>query len=94
MRTFQVWIGGLKMYLAVILTAVLIALIYYIFKLWFKIRLRYGISGLFLLLLPNSIGIVRPLDSETFIVTLILATIGVFLLVADVVKQKQIISKE
>ena len=82
------------MYLVVILTGVLLLLIYYIFKFWFKIRLRYGVAGLFLLLMPHSIGIARSLDSETCIITLILSTIGLFILVADVVKQKQVVSKE
>ena len=76
------------MYLTVILTGVLLLLVYYLFKLWFKIRLRYGVAGMFMLILPHSIGIVRPLDSETFVITLILSTIGLFLLVADVAKQK------
>ena len=76
------------MYLAVILTGVLLLLIYYIFKLWFKIRLRYGIAGVLLLLMPHSIGIARSLDSETCIITLILSTAGLFILVADIVKQK------
>ena len=75
------------MYLAVILTGVLLLLIYYVFKLWFKIKLRYGITGALLLLLPHSIGIARSLDSETCIITLILATVGLFMLVADIVNQ-------
>ena len=75
------------MYIAVILTGALIGSIYYLFRFWFKIGLRYGISGLFLLLLPHSIGIVRPLDSGTFIVTLPLAVIGLIMLASDIVKQ-------
>ncbi len=75
------------MYIAVILTGVLIGSIYYLFRFWFKIGLRYGISGLFLLLLPHSIGVVRPLDSGTFVVTLILAVVGLIMLAADIVKQ-------
>ena len=39
--------------------------------------------------MPHTIGIVRPLDSETCIATLVLATLGTILLVADVAKQKK-----
>ena len=77
------------MYVAVILTAVLIFIVALIFKYWLKIRVRFGISGLFLILLPHSIGFVRPYDSSTFIYTGIASLIGVFLLVIDVVKQKK-----
>ena len=80
------------MYLTVILTGILLLLIYYVFKLWLKIKLRYGMAGVLLLLMPHSIGIVRSLDSETCIITLILSTAGLFILVADIAKQKDIVS--
>ena len=77
------------MIMAVILTGVLIFIVALIFKYWLKIKVGFGISGLFLILLPHSIGFVRPYDSSTFIYTGIAALLGVFLLVADVVRQKR-----
>lgn len=77
------------MYVAVILTGMLIFIVSLIFKYWLKIKMRFGISGLFLILLPHSIGFIRPFDSITFIYTGIASLVGVFLLVADVVKQKE-----
>ena len=77
------------MYVAIILTAVLIFIVAMIFKYWLKIRVGFGISGLFLILLPHAIGFVRPFDSSTFIYTGIAALLGMFVLVADVVRQKK-----
>ncbi len=75
-------------YLMVILAAVMILILYFIFKAWLKIKLKYGIAGLFLLITPHALGIVRPIDSSTYIVTLGLAFIGVILLAADIAKQR------
>lgn len=77
------------MYVAIILTGILILLVYLVFKRWLKINMRFGTSGLFLILLPHSIGYIRPFDSSTFIYTGIASLIGVFLLVVDVVRQKK-----
>ena len=75
-------------YLMVILAAVVILILYFIFKMWLDVKLRYGIAGLFLVITPHTLGIVRPIDSSTYIVTLILTFIGVILLAADIAKQR------
>lgn len=77
-------------YLMVVLAAVVILILYFIFSIWLKVKLRYGIAGLFLLITPHALGIVSPVDSDTYIVTLVLAFIGVILLVADVSKQQRV----
>ena len=74
-------------YLMVILSAVIILILYFIFSIWLKVKLRYGIAGMFLLVTPHTLGIVRPIDSETHIVILGLTIIGVILLAADIAKQ-------
>ena len=75
-------------YLMVVLAAVMILILYFIFRAWLKVRLRYGIAGLFLIITPHALGIVRPIDSSTYSVTLGLAFIGVILLAADIAKQR------
>ncbi len=78
------------MYLVVVLTAVGILIVHYLIKLAFKINLRYGMASLYLILMPHAIGIYKSLDSSTCIVTLLLSTIGIFVLIADISRQKQI----
>ena len=75
------------MYYAVILNAILMLILYLIFKAWLKIELVFGIAGMILIIMPHTIGIVRGLDSETCIATLVSATLGTIMLVADVAKQ-------
>lgn len=77
------------MYFAVILNAIVLIILYFIFRAWLKIKLLFGILGLLLIIMPHTIGIVRSFDSETCIATLVLATLGTILLVADVAKQKK-----
>jgi len=74
------------MYMIVILTSVGIYLIYLALRYMLKIKLSYGIGGLFLILMPYSIGILRTLDSSTCIITLALSVIGIFLVVSNVVR--------
>jgi hypothetical protein len=77
------------MVIAVIVTGALIFIVALIFKYWLKIKLGFGMSGLVLILLPHSIGFIRPYDSGTFIYMGIAALVGVFLLVVDVARQKK-----
>ena len=77
------------MYLAVVLGAVVVVVLYLLIRYLLKVSLSYGIAGLFLLVLPHAIGIYRPFDSGTFIATLILSFVGVLLLVADVIRRKR-----
>lgn len=75
-------------YLMVFLTALLILILYFILRLWLKVKLGYGIAGLFLLITPHTLGIVRPIDSSTYIITTGLAFIGVVLVAADIAKHR------
>lgn len=77
------------MYLfTVILTGTGILVISIVLNRILGVQLRYGAAGLLLVIMPHALGIVRPFDSHTFAVTLILAVIGVFLLALDIAKQK------
>lgn len=77
------------MYLAVVLAAAVIVVLYILVRYLLRVNLSYGIAGLFLLILPHTIGMYRSIDRGTCIATLILSVIGIMLLVADVAKQRR-----
>lgn len=71
--------------ITVILTAVGIYAICLILKAWKRIRIKYGVAGMVLLLMPHSLGIVVfPDDKWYFIATLIGAVFGLFLFAGDI----------
>ncbi len=70
--------------LAIVLTGLGIYVISLALKAWRGIKIKNGFSGMVLLLMPHSLGIVRYRgDAWYFILTLGLTIIGIFLFSSD-----------
>lgn len=69
-------------------TGAVILGVYFILRAALGIRLRYGTAGLFLVLIPHSIGAVRPYGPGTFAANAAAAVAGILLIAAYVSKNR------